>query len=105
MMGERGGIDPLFRQYTDQGEASAILKRLAQHPGYSYVPIAEDWHTLCGPFFKRLFGAKQVTDAYLLGLAVRNGLILVTMDKGIVYLAGSEFSGHILLLEVLSMGG
>jgi hypothetical protein len=32
-------------------------------------------------------------------------MILVTMDKGIVYLAGSEFSGHILLLEVLSMGG
>ena len=80
-------------------EASAILKNLARHPGYRYLPITEDWHTLCGPFFKRLFGAKHVTDAYLLGLAVRNGMVLVTMDKGIVYLAGSEFGKHVLLLQ------
>jgi toxin-antitoxin system PIN domain toxin len=83
----------------EMAEATAILNNLAQHPGYRYLPIAEDWPTLCGPFFKRLFGAKQVTDAYLLGLAVRHGMVLVTMDKGIVYLAGSEFSKHVLLLE------
>ena len=83
----------------EMAEATAILKNLAQHPGYRYLPIAEDWPTLCGPFFKRLFGAKQVTDAYLLGLAVRHGMVLVTMDKGIVYLAGGEFSKHVLLLE------
>jgi toxin-antitoxin system PIN domain toxin len=83
----------------EMAEATAILKNLAQHPGYRYLPIAEDWPTLCGPFFKRLFGAKQVTDAYLLGLAVRHGMVLVTMDNGIVYLAGSEFSKHVLLLE------
>ena len=83
----------------EMAEATAILKKLAQHPGYRYLPIAEDWHTLCGPFFKRLFGTKQVTDAYLLGLAVRNGMVLVTMDKGIAYLAGSEFSKHVLLLD------
>lgn len=80
-------------------EATAILARLAEHPGYRYLPITEDWRTLCGPFFKRLFGTKQVTDAYLLGLAVRNEMVLVTMDKGIVYLAGSEYSKHVLLLE------
>jgi len=26
-------------------------------------------------------------------------MVLVTMDKGIVYLAGGEFSKHVLLLE------
>lgn len=83
----------------EMGEGTAILKRLAEHPGYRYVPITEDWQTLCGPFFKRLFGTKQVTAAYLLGLAVRNGMVLVTMDKGLVYLAGSEFGRHVLLLE------
>ena len=81
----------------EMAEATAILKNLAQHPGYRYLPIAEDWHTLSDPFFKRLFGAKQ--GACLPGLAVRNGMVLVTMDKGIVYLAGSEFSKHVLLLE------
>ncbi len=83
----------------DMSEATMILKKLTLHPGYHYMPITEDWHTLCGPFFKRLYGTKQVTDAYLLGLAVRNALKLVTLDKGIVHLAGNEYSKHVLLLE------
>lgn len=80
-------------------EATAVLKQLAQHPGYHYVPITGDWQTLCSPFFPRLYGTKQVTDAYLLGLAVRDGLVLVTMDKAIVHLAGNEYGKHVLLLE------
>ncbi len=32
---------------------------------------------------------------YLLGLAVREGLVLVTMDKGILHLAGNEFGAHV----------
>jgi hypothetical protein len=39
-----------------------------------------------------------VTDAYLLGLAIREELILVTMDKAILHLAGSEHRKHVLLL-------
>jgi toxin-antitoxin system PIN domain toxin len=80
-------------------EATAVLARMAQEPGYRYVPIAADWPTLCSPFFRRLYGTKQVTDAYLLGVAVREGLVLVTMDKGIVHLAGDEYSQHVLLLD------
>jgi hypothetical protein len=53
---------------------------MAQEPGY---PIAADWPTLCNSFFTRLYGTKQVTDAYLLGLALREGLVLVAMDKAI----------------------
>jgi toxin-antitoxin system PIN domain toxin len=78
-------------------EATAILARMAQEPGYHYLPINADWHTLCSPFFKRLYGTKQVTDAYLLGLAVREGLVLVTLDKAIMHLAG-EHKGRVLLL-------
>lgn len=81
----------------DMNEASDVLRQLAEHPGYHYLPITADWHTLCRPFFKRLYGTKQVTDAYLLGLAVREGLILVTLDKTILYLAG-EHKDHVLLL-------
>lgn len=79
-------------------DASRVLKQLAKHPGYQYLPITADWHTLCGPFFPRLYGTKQVTDAYLLGLALREGLVLATLDKGILHLAG-EHKGHVLLLE------
>lgn len=80
-------------------EATMILKQLARHPGYRYLPITADWPTLSSPFSTRLYGTKQVTDAYLLGLAVRDGLLLVTMDKAILHLAGKEHSQHVLLLE------
>ena len=79
-------------------EATAILNQLAKHPGYRYLPITADWQTLCGPFFPRLYGTKQVTDAYLLGLAVREGLVLTTFDKALMHLAG-EHSKHVLVLE------
>jgi toxin-antitoxin system PIN domain toxin len=78
-------------------EATTILSQLAQHPGYHYLPITADWYTLCSPFFKRLYGTKQITDAYLLGLAIREGLILVTLDRAILHLAG-EHKKHVLLL-------
>lgn len=81
------------------GEATAVLQELARHPGYRYQPIAADWQTLCGPFFQRLYGTKQVTDAYLLGLAVREGLVLATMDKAILHLAGEQYGAHVLLLK------
>ncbi len=78
-------------------EATAMVARLAREPGYHYQPISTDWQTLCGRFFKRLFGHKQITDAYLLGLAVHEGLVLVTFDKAILHLAG-EHSSHVLVL-------
>ena len=79
-------------------EATALLAALAQEPGYRYQPISADWRTLCGPFFKRLFGHNQITDAYLLGMAVRDGLVLVTFDRAILHLAG-EHHAHVRLLE------
>jgi uncharacterized protein len=80
-------------------DATTVLDRLALHPGYHYIPIAADWRTLCSPFFKRLFGTRQITDAYLLGLAVKENLVLVTLDKGIQHLAGAEHQKHVLLLQ------
>ena len=79
-------------------EASAMLARLMQEPGYHYQAISADWHTLCARFFKRLFGHKQITDAYLLGLAVCEGLVLVTFDRAMLHLAG-EYNHHVLILE------
>jgi len=48
-----------------------------------------------------LFGHQQVTDAYLLGLAVKENGVLVTFDRGIKYLAGSQFQRNLLVLEPL----
>ena len=94
----RNATAPRSGQIT-MSEATAVLQQLARHPGYRYLPIDADWQTLCGPFFPRLYGTKQVTDVYLLGLAVREGLVLVTMDKAILHLAGAEHSDHVMLLK------
>jgi toxin-antitoxin system PIN domain toxin len=79
-------------------DVTDMLDGLRQQPGYHYQPIAFDWPTLSRPFIQRLHGHNQVTDAYLLGLAIREDLILVTMDKAILHLAGSEHRKHVLLL-------
>jgi toxin-antitoxin system PIN domain toxin len=79
-------------------EATAMLAQLTQEPGYYYQPISADWLTLCGRFFKRLFGHNQITDAYLLGLAVHDGLVLATFDRAMLHLAG-EYSKHVVILE------
>ena len=79
-------------------EATAMLAQLAQQPGYHYQSISADWQTLCGRFFKRLFGHKQITDAYLLGLAVLEGLVLVTLDRAMLHLAGED-NKHVLILQ------
>lgn len=80
------------------GQATGMLERLKQRPGYHLQPIPADWQTLTAPFVKRVHGHNQVTDAYLLGLAVREGLVLTTFDKGLLHLAG-EHKGHVLMLE------
>jgi predicted nucleic acid-binding protein len=79
-------------------QATSMLASLKQQPGYHFQPILADWQTLTAPFSKRLHGYRQVTDAYLLGLAVSEGLTLATFDKAILHMAG-EHSQHVLILE------
>jgi len=79
--------------------AIAILQELRAHPGYQYWPISESWAVLTASFAARITGHQQVTDAYLLGLAIKENGVLVTFDRGLRYLAGSEFRQNLLVLE------
>jgi hypothetical protein len=80
-------------------EANEVLAILGGHPGYHYWPIREGWASLVAPFAERIFGHQQITDAYLLGLAVKEDGVLVTIDKAIRYLAGEEYRQNVLVLE------
>ena len=82
-------------------QAAAILASFAEHPGYHYWPIVDSWARLTAPFSTRIFGHQQVTDAYLLGLVIKEHGVLVTFDSGIRVLAGTEYSRN---LRVLSSG-
>jgi len=81
------------------GEAIAILQALKGQTNYWYWEIDKSWVELTAPFAARISGHQQVTDAYLLGLAIKEKGILVTFDKGIQYMAGAEFSQNVLILE------
>ena len=80
-------------------EAIAILKTLKGNASYWYWQIDKSWVELVAPFAARINGHRQVTDAYLLGLAIREKAVLVTFDKAIQHLAGAEFRQNVLLLE------
>lgn len=82
----------------DMGQATAILEELTQQPGYRYLSISADWQTLTRPFFKRLHGHNQITDAWLLGIAIQEGLILATFDRAIPHMA-AEHRENVFLLE------
>jgi len=80
-------------------EATEILVSLVAHSGHRFWPISASWTSVTAPFSERIFGHKQITDAYLLGIAIQENGILVTLDKRIQYLAGPQHSRHVLVLE------
>lgn len=80
-------------------KAAAVLADLARRPGYRFWPITDSWAALTAPFADRIFGHQQVTDAYLLGLAIKEDGVLVTFDRGLKYMAGAEFSRNLLVLD------
>ena len=80
-------------------EASRILSSLTKLSGYRFWPVASGWSSLAAPFAERVFGHQQVTDAYLLGLAISENGVLVTLDKTITYMAGLKYGTHVLVLE------
>lgn len=64
-----------------------------------YWEIRESWLELTSAFAANIRGHQQVTDALLLGMAVRENGRLITFDRGICYLAGKQFQANLLVLE------
>lgn len=93
----RVATHPRYGSHSMEG-ATAILRGLVRLPGYRFWAASASWIMLAAPFKERIFGHQQVTDAYLLGLAVKENGILVTLDKAIGYLAGPDYREHVLLL-------
>jgi uncharacterized protein len=80
-------------------EAFELLTAITQRPGHRFWPMDISLAEAVQPFQERLFGHRQVTDAYLLGLAIRNKGRVVTLDRGIEALAGESYRQHVTVLE------
>lgn len=92
--------NPTFRPSPHTfGRAIAILQSLKGVPGYWHWEMKDSWVNLTAPFAARIAGHQQVTNAYLLGMAIKEGGVLVTFDRGLKYLAGPQFSRNLLVLE------
>ena len=80
-------------------EALQAMDMLIEMPGHLFWPIDIGLREATASFVDKLFGPLQLTDAYLLGIAIANDGVLVTRDRAIPQLAGKPLAKHILLLE------
>jgi uncharacterized protein len=79
--------------------AIAIMQQIRGLPNCLHLPILEKWIELVAPFAARLHGYRQVTDALLLGLAIKHKSVLVTLDQHLQALAGTDFRDNVLVLK------
>ena len=80
-------------------EAKKLLFDLTQQPGHRFLPTTISILDAMTPYERRMQGAKQITDAYLLGIAKHHGAKLATFDRAIKSLAGPEFAEIVQLLN------
>ena len=69
--------------------ADALARNLA-HPGHRLVTLDFDFADVLACCTGGVFGHRQVTDAYLLTAAIRNGMRLLTLDRGLVTLLATD---------------
>jgi hypothetical protein len=90
--------NPLVGGHGTQ-QAIALLEEIRNLPNCQSLPIEVGWLELIRPLAARLHGYRQVTDALLLGLAIRQKATLVTLDQHIRALAAKEFEANLLVLR------
>jgi predicted nucleic acid-binding protein len=78
--------------------ALEVLTQITQAPGHVFWPLDIPMREATAFCADRLFGPNQLTDAYLLGMAIAKDRTLVTLDQGIAQLAGPSFAEHLLVL-------
>jgi uncharacterized protein len=80
-------------------EARRLLEEFTSSKGHVFWNSSVGYAEATMPFADRILGHRQVTDAYLLGFAIREKGVLATLDKATRYLAGDEFARNIFVIE------
>jgi len=79
--------NPAFsRDAVTPQEARKLLDANLNHPFHRFWADEVGFAAATQPFVRRLIGHQQVTDAYLLGLAMHKRGKLTTMDRGVLSL-------------------
>lgn len=71
-------------------DAARALRLTVEHPSHRFWPSDLPLVEAIAMFGRRLVGHQQVTDAYLLGLAIHKKGKLATLDKGLFELVDRD---------------
>ena len=81
-------------------QALQALAAMAAHPQHSYWPETPEPLAMAELSSPALVGHRQMTDAYLLGLAAGKRQCLATLDRGLVAFARAVgLAGHVELVD------
>jgi toxin-antitoxin system PIN domain toxin len=80
----------VFPDAPSPGKALEVLEENLRHPRHRFWKDDISYAEAVAPIAGLLTGYLQVTDAYLLGLAIRKGGMLATFDAGIAALASAK---------------
>jgi toxin-antitoxin system PIN domain toxin len=82
-------------------QAARILEANCRHPAHKFWPADLSWRETATLFGSRIIGHRQVSDAYLLALAIHRGGSLATLDRAVPALlpAGSRHAASIELIS------
>jgi hypothetical protein len=77
--------NPAFtRDALSPQQAMELLQVNTKHPGHRFWKDEAGFLTVAAPFADRIVGHRQVTDAFLLGLALRHRAKVATLDRGML---------------------
>jgi toxin-antitoxin system PIN domain toxin len=79
-------------------EARIALHHLTGRSGHVFWPIDMGYLQASEPLDSRIQGRRQITDAYLLGVAMTMNGKITTLDRGVLHLAGSKHRQHVELI-------
>lgn len=80
----------IFRDAAMPSDALKLLAAMTSHQHHQFWPCDTPFADAVSACAGTLTGHRQVTDGYLLGLALRRGGRLVTFDSGIAQLLGRD---------------
>ena len=83
-------------------QALALIETVSARPDCELWPDRLSLGEALSAFARRLSGHRQITDAYLLGLAIEREGVLATFDRRVAALL-AEGSPHRRSLEVISV--
>lgn len=83
-------------------EVAELLLRNTAHPKHQLVALDFGFGDVLAACTGGILGHRQITDAWLLTAAIRNGMKLITFDSGIAQLLANtqERARHLMVLDV-----